>query len=85
MLSSHQAADTGIPAAGRFHPDGLAVLHHKCMELGEGSSKPASLQSTQNIYAKLFSDLKESVEIMSLGWFLEEKAVETNLIHLPSR
>ena len=83
MPSSHQAADTGIPAAGRFHPDGLAPQAHGAGR-GKGS-KSASLQSTQNIYAKLFSDLKASVEIISLGWFLEEKAVETNLIHLPSR
>lgn len=50
MLSSHQTADTEIPVAGRFHPDGLAVLHHKHMELGKGRVPSQHLFQAHKIF-----------------------------------
>ena len=47
---------------------------------GWGQSQVACLRSKQNADAKLFSNLKESREIMSPGWFLESKAAETSLV-----
>lgn len=46
---------------------------------GGGKSQVACLRSKQNADTKLFSNLKENREIMSPGWFLENKTAGAKL------
>lgn len=48
-------------------------------EVGSGP-KSASLQSAHNVYSIPFCNMKESMETVSPGWDLEEKAAENSLI-----